>query len=79
MREPLTSLLELIREHDGINDKAQLARLAAETFGLTNDEWVAAGWLVVAQTARRSRAYTLSAIYRQYIGNLSAMPPHEEP
>lgn len=42
-------------------------------------EWVAAGWLVVAQTARRSRAYTLSAIYRQYIGNLSAMLPHEEP
>ena len=42
-------------------------------------EWVAAGWLVVAQASRRSRAYALSAIYRQYIGNLSAMPPHEEP
>jgi len=40
-------------------------------------EWVAAGWLVVAQTSRRARAYALSAIYRQYIGNLSAIPPHE--
>ena len=42
-------------------------------------EWVAEGWLVVAQTSRRARAYGLSAIYRQFIGNLSAMPPHEEP
>lgn len=28
-------------------------------------EWVTAGWLVVAQESRRSRAYALSAIYRQ--------------
>jgi hypothetical protein len=58
----------------------------AATLGLSDrmarnllQEWVAAGWLVVAQASRRSRAYALSAIYRQYIGNLSAMPPHEEP
>jgi Fic family protein len=37
-------------------------------------EWVAEGWLTVAEASRRARAYELSAIYRQFIGNLSAMP-----
>ncbi len=37
-------------------------------------EWVGQGWLVVADESRRKRAYELSAIYRQYIGGLSAMP-----
>jgi Fic family protein len=36
--------------------------------------WVAEGWLVVANPSRRARAYSLSAEYRQYIGSLSAMP-----
>jgi hypothetical protein len=31
------------------------------------------GWLEVADPSRRGRAYSLSAIYRQYIGGLSAM------
>ncbi len=31
--------------------------------------WVADGWLEVADPSRRKRAYTLSAIYRQFIGN----------
>lgn len=35
--------------------------------------WVQEGWIVVADPSRRSRAYTLSAIYRQFIGNPSAM------
>jgi Fic family protein len=35
--------------------------------------WVAQGWLVIINTSNRKRAYTLSASYRQYIGNLSAM------
>ena len=58
----------------------------AATLGLSDrmarnllQEWVIAGWLVVAQESRRARAYTLSAIYRQFIGNLSAMMPREEP
>jgi Fic family protein len=38
-------------------------------------EWVRDGWLVVADPSRRKRAYELSAIYRQYIGGLSAMRP----
>ena len=58
----------------------------AATLGLSDrmarnllQEWVIAGWLVVAQESRRARAYTLSAIYRQFIGNSSAMTPREEP
>ncbi len=36
-------------------------------------DWVEGGWLEVAEPSRRGRAYSLSAIYRQYIGDLSAM------
>jgi Fic family protein len=35
--------------------------------------WTKDGWLEVAEPSRRARAYSLSAIYRQYIGSLSAM------
>ena len=34
--------------------------------------WVDDGWLEVADSSRRGRAYSLSAVYRQYIGSLSA-------
>jgi len=34
--------------------------------------------LVVADPSKRGRSYKLSAIYRQYIGGLSAMPGDEE-
>jgi hypothetical protein len=36
-------------------------------------EWVADGWLLVSDPSRRGRRYSLSAIYRQYVGKLSAM------
>jgi hypothetical protein len=39
--------------------------------------WVDAGWLEVADTSRRARAYRLSAIYRRFIGGLSAMDGSE--
>ena len=39
-------------------------------------EWVRDGWLVVADPSRRKRAYELSAIYRQYVGGLSAKKPN---
>ena len=35
-------------------------------------QWVGDGWLMVAQAANRTRSYSLSALYRQYIGKLSA-------
>ncbi|HSK80272.1 MAG TPA: Fic family protein, partial [Thermoanaerobaculia bacterium] len=37
-------------------------------------DWVRQGWLEVADPSRRSRSYGLSAIYRQLIGNSSAVP-----
>jgi Fic family protein len=36
------------------------------------NNWVNAGWLVVADPSRRTRSYSLSAMYRQFIGNASA-------
>ena len=54
---------------------------AAEALGLSArmtrsllQQWVADGWLVVANPSNRARAYALSATYRRYIGGLSAMP-----
>ena len=35
-------------------------------------DWVDDGWLEVADPSRRGRAYSLSAVYRQFIGSLSA-------
>ncbi len=37
--------------------------------------WVNNGLLVVVDASKRKRAYGLSAIYRQYIGSLTAMTP----
>lgn len=31
-------------------------------------DWVAQGWLLIANESRRKRAYELSAVYRQFIG-----------
>jgi Fic family protein len=36
--------------------------------------WVEDGWLEITNPSRRARAYSLKALYRQYIGSLSAMP-----
>ena len=35
--------------------------------------WLVDGWLVLADPARKSRRYHLSAEYRQFIGGLSAI------
>lgn len=40
MCEPLAALIELVRANDGINDKARLARVVTEAFGLTRDRSV---------------------------------------
>lgn len=57
------------------------ARGVAQTLGLSERMarvllagWVQAGWLAVADASRRGRAYQLSARYRQFIGNTTAMP-----
>ncbi len=58
------------------------ARDVAGTLGLSErmarlliEGWVRDGWLVVIDPARRSRAYGLSATYRQLIGNALPPPP----
>ena len=40
-------------------------------------EWVGDGWLVVSDPSRRKQSYELTAIYRQYIGMLSAIKQNE--
>lgn len=40
MSEPIAALIELIRKNDGINDKVRLAKIVADTFGLTKDRSV---------------------------------------
>lgn len=34
----------------------------------------AVAWLIMADPSPRKRSYKITAIYRQYIGRLSAMP-----
>jgi len=55
---------------------------AAEELGLSErmarnllKDWVEDRWLEVSNPSRRARSYGLKALYRQYIGSLSAMPP----
>jgi Fic family protein len=80
--EPLRKLDRRARAVLGLFAKADriAAPEAAHALGLSDrmarvllQEWVQAGWLVVADPSRRKRAYELSAIYRQYVGGLSAM------
>jgi len=40
MYETLAALINLIQKNDGINDKARLARVVSEAFGLTKDRSV---------------------------------------
>ena len=55
-------------------DVARILGLSERMVRLLLRQWVADGWLVVAEPSRRKRAYELTAIYRQYVGRLSAMP-----
>ena len=54
------------------SDVAHALGLSERMVRLLLTEWVCGGWLVVANPSRRKRAYALSAIYRQSIGNTSA-------
>ena len=87
--QPMLAEPELIRQLDrrarivfGLfakNDRITTVQVA-HVLGLSDRmarnllrDWVDQGWLLVAEPSRRKRSYTLSAIYRQYIGSLSAM------
>ena len=53
-------------------DVARALGLSERMVRVLLTEWVSDGWLVVVDPSRRKRAYGLTAIYRQYIGALSA-------
>jgi Fic family protein len=67
-------VLGLFSRQDQItaNDVARVLSLSVrQSRDLLND-WVRAGWLEMTSVSRKSRAYQLSAEYRQFIGDLSA-------
>jgi Fic family protein len=71
------TVLGLFATHEKVT-----ARQVAATLGLSDRmarlllrQWVEEGLLVVADSARRTRTYSLSAIHRQFIGNPSATAP----
>jgi Fic family protein len=52
---------------------AALLGLSPRMARLLAQQWVADGWLAVANPSNRARCYALSANYRQYAGQLTAM------
>lgn len=51
------------------HDVAALLGLSTRMVRLLMKTWVNNGWLVMADTSNRGRAYILSEIYRKFIGN----------
>lgn len=70
-------VLSLFAKKDKIaaSDVSQAIGLSSRMSRILLQKWVKDGWLVVADTANRSRSYSLSATYRQLIGNLSVNYP----
>jgi len=66
-------VLSLFAKKDKITapDVTHVLGLSRRMVRILLQKWVKDGWLVVANTANRSRTYSLSAIYRQFIGNLT--------
>jgi len=54
------------------SDVARTLGLSERMARILLRDWVKDGWLIVADPSRRKRAYKLTAIYRQYVGGLSA-------
>jgi Fic family protein len=67
-------VLGLFSQQDTItsNDVAHALGLSTRTVRDLLTRWQADGWLELADPARKSRRYRLSAEYRQFIGDLSA-------
>lgn len=59
------------KERITAQDAAQVLGLSTRMARFLMKEWVEAGWLVVEDTANRSRAYSLSEVYRKLVGNLT--------
>jgi predicted ArsR family transcriptional regulator len=60
------------QESISANDVANILGLSPRQVRDLLTEWVNTGWLVVSDASRKSRAYSLSADYRRFIGGLSA-------
>lgn len=69
------AVLALFARQDRISapEVARLLGLSDRTARLLLQRWTEEGWLGVANPSRRGRVYELSAIYRQLIGNLTAI------
>ncbi len=67
-------VLGLFSRQDQItaNDVARVLNLSVRQSRDLLNEWVKAGWLEMTSASRKTRAYQLSAEYRQFIGDLSA-------
>ena len=64
-------------EHITTSDVARTLGLSERMARNLLKQWVEDGWLEIADSSRRARNYILSAIYRQYIGSLSAINNEE--
>lgn len=67
MNETIQKLLALIKANDGINDKARLARVVADTFGLTKDRAVfycAAFAIRFSASAKKVASNTVASLSR---------------
>lgn len=67
-------VLSLFAKKDRItaSDVARALGLSTRMVRILLQEWVKDGWIVVAIAPNRSRAYSLSEIYRQFVGNITA-------
>ncbi len=61
------------KEHITTTDVATSLGLSPRMARELIREWVNQGWLIPNTTSRKNRQYSLSAIYRQFIGSLSAL------
>lgn len=68
------TVLALFAKKDKIlaQDAASALGLSTRMVRILLKEWVKNGWLIIADSSKRGRAYFLSAIYRQFIGNSTA-------
>jgi Fic family protein len=70
------AVLALFARQDRVTapEVARLLGLSDRTARLLLQRWTEEGWLLVANPSRRGRLYELSANYRQFIGNSTAIP-----
>ena len=59
------------KDYIATNDVANALGLSVRMSRVLVNGWVKDGWLIIKNTSNKARVYNLSAIYRQFIGNLS--------